>query len=445
MAVWLLAAPGKATAQAGDGWVDTFDNAAVDYWRARAVMQAPAEPADFALLTFASELLPIMEPRVLALNPDAARWLLRDRPMLGHLRDAAGRTFCYFHPPGPGRGPGDLTHHKIVAELASRALAVASALEFVENEEAAGQAYADVLRMLDRLDEDLEWASAYRRLSLLPETVSAVEGFCSREPPRQALTAVTDYLAGLDRPCFPQQAYLEKEKQTYRSWLLKDRNQARERLAALYGQAALQPAIDKLSTLSAADRSERLEAWFTEYEREMSNLATLVQEPYDKALRGIENLDKRVARLADDPSAEGVNPLLPLLLRPFAQTYQQFLAGEAIHTMLDIAVAATVQRDFTGSWPDRLEQIESFVGRSFPVDPFTGKPHRYDLRGGQAYVSTKAPSWLRRQTNMALEIALDDRRERDAKNLDKQVKVFNAERLRATMEAQAAEAAKKKK
>jgi hypothetical protein len=189
--------------------------------------------------------------------------------------------------------------------------------------------------------------------------------------------------------------------------------------------------------LSPEDRVERLGSWFDEYEQEMSDLIGLVEQPHDEALRGINALDKRMAKLAEDPAGEGVNPLLPLLLRPFAQTYEQFLAAESAYTMMDITVAAAVHRDFTGRWPKDLEELEGFTGRTFVFDPFTGEPHRYDLAGGMPEVSTRLPGWLKRQGALPEELVLKDRLERDGKALERYTKVVQAERLRAAMQEQA--------
>lgn len=439
--LWALTG-GSVLAEEPSGWVDTFDNAAFDYWRAAALMQSPAGPDKLALLEFAEDVLPYVEPRVLALNADAARWLLADRPMLAALNEGGSRNYCFFHPPGPGGG-GGTTHHRAVADLTRRALAMASAFEFVENERATAGTYVDVLRMVGRLDEDLLWVSAYQHLRLLPQVVSAVEGFCSREPPRQAVGPLADYLAGLERPCFPQAIYLKREMETYRHWLLEDPGQARERLGKMYGQAALQPAVDKLSTLPLKERTERLSTWFTEYRAEMDKLVDWVEQPHDEALKGISAMDKQVAKLAEDPSEEGVNPLLPLLMRPFAQTYEQFLAAEAAYTMMDIVTAATVHKDFTGRWPTSLDELEGFTGRTFPLDPFTGKPHEYHLSGKMPEVSAKLPGWLKRQSNLPAELVLKDRLEHDAKALDQHAKVVKAERLRAAMKEQGEQKARR--
>jgi hypothetical protein len=293
----------------------------------------------------------------------------------------------------------------------------------------------DVLRLLNRLDEDLLWVSAYQHATLLPQVVSAVEGFCSRRPPRQALAALADYLAGLDRPCFTLAAYLRKEAGNYQAWLLGDPAEVEARLNLVYGQATLRPAIDKLTTLAPADKTARLKAWLEEYGREMAGLCERVAQPHGRAVRAIEAVDERVADLAGDPSGEGVNPLIPLLMQPFARTYEHFLAAEAAYTMMDIIVAAAVHSDFTGRWPASLEELESFTGRSFPLDPFTGKPHRYRLRGELPEVSARFPGWLERQTRLPEVLGLRDRIERDAGNLERFAQAVQAERVRSALSA----------
>lgn len=396
--------------------IDSFDNAAHDYWRAAALMQPILTEDQFAYVAFLEGALLVLPPKIFSGKPDMARWLLQERPMLTALHDAGSRSHCLFYPRDKvlqAKSDFVLT----ARPLTLRGLAAAKAAEFVENPKLAAVIYTDLLRMVDHLDEDMTWMAALYGGQITQEILKDVEGFCSRAPSGESVRIIANYLTELDHPRFQMAGYIRAEAQRYEDWLLDDPRHAEKKLADLYGGAKLRPATDKLITLEFRDKEERLTAWVNDYRDTCEQLAMAVQRPYSTAVKILEKADKANAKLAADPAATGVNPLLPLLLPPTLQNYNRVTLAEAQLGMLDIAVHAAAYRDYTKVWPSSLSELERFAGREFSLDPFSEKKYLYALHKGKPRVSCRAPKEMTRNVQLLTTIDFHDRIEQDDANV----------------------------
>lgn len=409
--------PGAAPKEGESAVVDSFDNAALDYWRAAALMQPPLNKEEFDHVGFVEVTLTALPPKIFSARPSMSRWLLQERPMLSALNSGGKKPHCLFDPP---------TEHPLVEDhfslcirpLTLRALAAAKAAEFVENERLAATVYVDLFRLIDHLDEDLTWAHATSGMNILHRLIFDLEGFCGREPPDRALAILSAYFATLERPRFPMAFYMRQESLRHAQWLRMDVRTAPEKLKTLYGDAPLKPAVDKLETLEREEQKTRLDTWINEYRELCDKLAVAMEQPYERALPVLEKADERIAKLAEDPAASGVNPLLPLLVKPLADLYERMLLAEAQWTMADIAVASASYKDFTKAWPASLEELERFAARRFAPDPFSDKPFLYALHKGQPRISCRAPREMVRRQDLITTLDFYDRSESDRMNLE---------------------------
>lgn len=397
--------------------IDAFENAAMDYWRAIALMQPALSLEDLEFIEFAEVPLLVLPPGVFSRRPLVARWLLREREMLAALEEAAAKPHCLFHPP---------TQHPIVSAsfnalvpgLVLRALAVAKAAEFVENERLSASIYVSLLSMVNHLQRELTFANAQSGVVVLQQVLLDLEGFCRREPPNRALSLLSDYLSELDRPRFPIGDYLRKESERYAEWLELDIREAPAKLERIYGDTRLMPAVDKLVTLERDEQRKRLRGWVAEYRELCEKLAKVMEQPYERALSILERADEQLQKWSADPAAAGVNPLLPLLVPELVPIYERLLLAEAHWTMADIAVTAGAYKSFTRVWPASLEELQRFAGRSFAFDPFSGRPFLYALHQGQPRVSCRAPREMARRRDLVTSLDFHERQAEERANLE---------------------------
>ena len=414
LCAWLVAC-GNATAQS-----NAFDNAALDYWKAGALLRPILSQGELEAAVFIEKQLHLLPPRVFSLRPEAARWLLEERPMLLALHDGVDKPYCQFNPPGVPEP--DLTYRGVMGKVIRRALAAASAFEFIDSEGTTSRIYVDVLRLVDHLDDDMTWSSAYDAMGRLPAVQDAIAGFLSRNPARQSIEPLNEFLSGMQRPVHSIDELLREEMRGYVRGLLTDVEGIDRNVLSFYkeGEAAL--AANLLLPLDEEGKKKQLVAWLDGYQNEVSGLALAASRPYPEAIRIIEESDKRIAAMKKDPDKAQANPILPLLMPPLTRTYQQFLAAEASHTMLQILVAAAIYSDFVREWPEDLKVLEQFAGVSFAPDPFTMKPIDFDQQRDGVRVRIRAPKWIGKETRIRVEFDLDEVFERNAKNYEALVK-----------------------
>jgi hypothetical protein len=132
--------------------VGTFDNAAVDYWRALAYRRPAITERDIEIHRFIERRLPLLPPKIFVYRPEVGQWLIGERAMLQALHEGGLKSFCVFNPdPSQGRAP-DLSYQTMLRDLTRRSLAAAKAFEFVESYSATAAIYIDLFRMLDHID-----------------------------------------------------------------------------------------------------------------------------------------------------------------------------------------------------------------------------------------------------------------------------------------------------
>lgn len=398
--------------------VNTFDNAAVTYWKAAAKMQEARTPVELNARDFVDQVLPKLPPKALAYRPDVARWLVGEKAMLDELYRAGDQTVCMFSPGAESGVTPDLSHRVFLREVWNRGLASAKAQEFIDDHVGAVKTYIALLQMLNHMDADDDWASAYICISWLPELVGDLEGFFARGPPREALAPLAEYLGAQPKPVYSMRAFMRSEMRAYARWLLDEEGTLERKLAKLYGNRESMPAVNRLITLDEKGKRKTLIAWLDDYQKAVSRLTAALEKPYAQAMEGVRLMDAHVKQIQENPDQSGANLLLPLLMPPMERTYQQFVAAEAAYTLIHIMTVAATYRDFVGDWPDDLSTTEQFGGVTFSLNPFSGNPIEYSLRRGCPRIDLATPQWLDEETSAATALDLQARLERDEHNLD---------------------------
>ena len=436
--LWIaLCSAGQAAATSGEGGnrvaeVGTFDNAAYDYWRALAHRRTAGTAEEVDIARFIDQSLPALPPKIFAHRPEIGQWLIGERLMLEALHQGGLKPACAFNPAEAGWIKPDLSYPPLLRDLMRRALAVAKAFEFIGKHDAVTSIYIDLFRMLDHIDADLNWVSGYYCVRQAPVIVRHIEGYLSRTPPRAAVEPLEKYLATMDRPRYPLRKFLRREMRNYAQWLVEDLDEVERKLAGMYGDQLITPAVDRLQDLSPGKKRAQLVAWLEGYEEEIRALAAAMEAPYRQGIELIREMDRRIDGIRRDPVHPNTNPLLPLLMPPMTETLEQFLAAEAAYGMVEIMAAAAVFRDFVGEWPETREELEQFSRRSLPRDPFTGEPFAYALRRGGPRIEAAVPDWMAREENSFVRgLDLGVRRRDDEARLGKTVEILLAERRQA--------------
>jgi hypothetical protein len=397
MCLGMILLAGGVKGAEGDAVAETstFDNAAYDYWKACALIQEILTEAEFEFALFTEQDLPNLPPKSLAYQPGAGRWLLNERLMLEELHAGAGKPSCVFLRQGEATAQKIALYRGAMSRVILRALASAKAHEFVENRRATGSIYADLLRLLRHLDENGDWAAVDFTLGMLPAVLRDIEGFLTRQPPRDVVEMITRELDAAGVPRFPIQRMLEREASAYSSWLLENPSQVEAKVGGLYGDAIAKPALNELLGLDPAGDEARVREWIDEYQAEIGRLGAALALPYPEAIQIIRETDGMVAGVERQVGVEGSNPLLPLLMPPMARTYERFVAAEAHLAMVEVLCKGAIYGDFVGGWPDSIDVLDQFAGGTLPPDPFTGQPVGYDLRGALPRVQVDAPKHVR--------------------------------------------------
>jgi hypothetical protein len=122
--------------------------------------------------------------------------------------------------------------------------------------------------------------------------VRHVEGFLSRAPPRDAVEPMVTYLTGKERPHFPLRKYLRREMRNYAQWLVEDLSGVERKLATMYGNQLVTPAIDLLHALPADEKRAQLVVWLEGYEKNIQRLALALEKPYAEGVKEIHEMDR---------------------------------------------------------------------------------------------------------------------------------------------------------
>ena len=401
------------SAQAG---VSAYDNAALDYWKACALMQEILSDEVFDIVLFSEKQLRFLPPKVFAYRPKAGRWLLNERKMLEALHEGAAKPHCVYARPGPGRAAEGKIFRSAMRSLVNRALSSAKAQEFVGEHRVTASIYVDVVRLLRHLDQDEEWISAYYTINMLPLLLWEVEGFLSRAPPREAVQVLIGELSSMKRPRFPMRRMLIREAISYSTWLMESPEQVEAKISSLYQGENLKPALDPLLSVDLIEKIRIVQEWVDGYRNTMSRLGAAMGLPYTEAIQVIRKIDGQVAGAINKYAKAATNPLMPLLMPPMSKTYEQFLLAEAGFVLMELMCKAAAYNDFVRSWPDTIEILEQFSGSPLPPNPFTGKAIDYDLRGERPRARIDSPKWLK-GGNMVTEMNLRYRVETDAEQL----------------------------
>jgi hypothetical protein len=402
------------------------DNAAIDYWKAAALMQQPRTSDEVTILSFVEKQLPVLPPKVFAVYPEAGQWLLEGRGLAAVLNDAAQKRQCDFGIRS-GKGPMlNLEHLATLKALAARGLATAKAYEFYENTEGAATIYRDLLKLAEHIDDDKNLSSSLVGLEIVEWIVEDLEGFLSREPPALAVAVLDRYFQQRRRPMYKLGDYLRGAGSPFARWLLEDPTLAEQRLGVLYGRAPKRPAMERLVTLTPDKKLRRLHNWVMDYESWLIRLGDAVDQPYKTGIRAVRKMDKEKEELASSDDG-GANPLIPLLVPTMDNFYESFLLAEGQLDMAAILTYAAVYRAQMGRWPVSLEELHGEVRRRLPKDPFTGEEFYYKLIRVRPRIVTRAPKWMARK-DLVYTLDVSARKEADEMNFGRAVRGTSAAR-----------------
>ena len=396
----------QAAAEAG-----LAQNAALHYLKAAALLDTPRTELELETQDFINNELPLLPPSTLAVQPEALRALLRDRPALIALNNGARQTLCVF-PVRTGSATLDLTHLPPVRGLAYRALMLAKAYEYVDNPQGSAGVYADLFRLVEHLDQDRNVTSGLLAGDLIQLILSELEGFLSREQPPDALALLTRYFDKAPRRVLRLPTYLRDEAERHADWLLRADGRPEDKLAQLYGNSKSRPAIDKLVTLDKARKEQRLREWVEEYRKRMDAMAVAAEQPFSDGIQKMAKMDAERASLEKDRSG-GRNPLIPLLMPQGVELYQLFLLAEAQYDAAAILCHAAAARAATRTWPGGIDEINLHARGTMPADVFSGKDFYYHLNRGLPELIIRIPKKMSLQPEYLYNINFARRQRND--------------------------------
>jgi glutathione S-transferase len=432
-----LATPCAAQDDKAPKTIDLMQNAALYYWKAAGIMQTPGSPEDFAMIPFVERDVELLPPRIFASHPDALKWLLNERPMINALDHGARRPACAFPIYVEGEASLDLGHLPKMRAVARRALAVAKAFEHADNAEGAAIVYANLLRLVQHLDQDESVTSGVAAADILQRVIEQLMGFLSRGQRAQAISVLARFFAASPENIFHPGDYLRFEARRYGEWLLSSSDRAEERLNRLYGNATYKPGVEILLSLPQAEREARLRNWVDDYRHRIRAIAEALDSPYASGIAQIRELDqqKTAMRAGGTPDA---NPLIPLLVPTANSLYQRFLLAEAQFDAADVLCAAALFRAETGDWPADLPAISVLTQRVFAKDPFSGDELFYKLSSGMPTVTIRVPKWMASQPAYLYTLNLSKRLKDESNRLEDTLQKISEERQkRAEIEAKA--------
>jgi hypothetical protein len=388
---------------------DCSQNAALYYWKAAALIPSPTTPEELEFAGKADILLADVSPAIFAAQPELLQWLLTAGPMLPALHRARDCAICEFPIRTSSEPFLDLTHLPRQRALTHRAQAMAKAYEFVDNAPGAAAIYVDLLKMVQHLDQDRNLISGFVAADLLQLNLSELESFFSRNPSAEAVAPLTEYFNALPSPVFHPGNYLRDEVRRYGDWLLGDMARPEDRLNRLYRNAKSKPAVEKLITLDAKKKQERLKGWVDDYRRRMTAIAEAVDLPFASGLPRVRELDVQKDAIQASAPAPGDNPLVPLLVPTAADMYERFLLAEAQFDMLQILCAAGAYRADKGSWPTTIDDVSRHARRMMPRDPFSGDKFYYRIERGMPVIITRVPKKMMSQKKYSYLLGIHQR------------------------------------
>lgn len=405
------------------------ENAALDYWKACALLRVPRTPEETVILNFITDGMPSLPPGVLSIRSGAGRWLLEEAPAWAALADAAARPACVFSAPTGSPVP-NRDYLPYLDTLSRHALEAAKAFEYYDNKDGAATIYTSLLGLAAHLDRGNDLNACIFAADIIQHTLGGLVGFLSREPPSSAATILTRYFANLPEQTLHLDRYIEVTADRYAEWLQGDPDLMERRLETLYVNAREASAVDQLITLPRDKKIVRLEKWIEDYRARIDALAEETRKPYQLGLFNLRDLDAEKNALKEAEPGTDVNPLVPLLVPSMERAYERFLLAEAQMTMAAVVSAAALYHADLGKWPKSLEEVASFVGRTFNRDPFTGQAIQYKLRKGMPRVGVRAPKRLVEQPGIIHVIDLADRKRTDQERVEQVIKDIQTETRR---------------
>jgi hypothetical protein len=408
---------------------DLSQNAALEYWKAIALMRFPVTRQELEFYPFVEDTLINLPSQCFALRPETARWLLGDRPMIQAFSRAVTLEDCVFNlETDTGRGY-NLTHLLELRRLARRALNISKAYEYVDNTEGAAEVYANLISLCRHLDQDQNITSGLSAAEILQATVAHLEGFYARQPSLEAVEFLNHYMKSLEQPIFHLDDYIRRQARHDEQWLTSDPGRLPQRLAELYGDRTSKPALDLLMSLSKEQRAELLETWLEGYRRHMEELAVSAAKPYLLGVEMIRFLDDQIEQVPADKLSKDTNPLIPLLVNPLREQYERFLLADAQLGLAVVMSQAAHYKSLIGHWPPDMATLEKYTNRSIPLDPFSGKPFHYRLRNNEPRIIARVPKWMAAKKGTLYTIDMAERKEADKKTFQAFAKVMRKKQL----------------
>ncbi len=391
------------------------DNAALDYWKAAALMNRPRTIEQFDMTLFIRQDLPGLPPRVFSFWPEAGRWLLTEKEMIRALHDATSRTYCDFGSRrGPATGPRlDLRHIPMLRQLTDRALATAKAHAYAQDMQGAAAIYRDLFAMVANLDGDRTLASGAAAADLLQQIVVQLADFFADAPPVPATHILETYFRRTPDRLFHLGDYLRDEGYRISRWLMLDPAAAEKKLAMLYGRNPSRPGVDRLMSLPPNRKAERLQKWVMDYEDRMIRMAAACDRPFAQGISTLRRLDAENKALRTKTLPPDANPLIPLLVPEITPLYRRFTLAEGQFRAARVLTGAAAYRAAHGRWPVNLDEMHD---PALPHDPFSGEPFYYKLVQVQPYLIIRIPKRLAARQGLVYQFDFA-RRQRERKKL----------------------------
>lgn len=382
--IFVACALGAVTA----GAAPPAGNAALEYWKAVALLREPRTAEQLTYAEYVENTLPGLQPAIFNARPAVYRWVLSDLPSLQAVIRADRIGECDFQLRQPGRPEAELNHLPRLRQLCRRIGGLNLALEFAGRPAEAAAGYAGLLNLLCRLDQDATLASNLAAADLMQDVLSALEGFISRAPGPEALDILLNAARRRTKPLISPGRALRRES----AWLSKELARAPDLMAFLQrwrGRDRLGEMMD--AYLQAQGLTDaRAKKWLAEYRAAAGELADALEQPFAQGWPILQRLDAERDRQRNEPEI-GTNPLPLLLLPSGAELYERMFLANAQADLAALLCAAASAREKDGRWPADLEAAAKVLERPAPLDPFSGQPMTYQVARGRLTMGVRIP------------------------------------------------------
>lgn len=386
------------------------ENAATYYKKAIA---ARAAYPNQELLSFLCVDVSSLTPDFILEMPGAAEAILKDKDMVGFVRQGARLSDCDFEGHWSESSIEPAKNVAVMRDLARRMIAWGRYLEAQEKSgEAfsmeAATAYLDALRMgfhLDSRGTPIE--------TMIGQAVAGMAlgrggllGMMTRDPGRETAKLMLERLSAIpDRP-FDISRSLDCSRTSVqflgrlKATALKDRTALLRQIEkAAQNAGDDDPSDDELLKIPELKRlpndkdelAKLAETWAADYDRNMGLLVEASVNPYYRAKPKLDELAKRLD-VQIDGSGMGK---YEVALQPVRSSIRTVVGTARIEAQLGatkILAAACLEKATTGQFPASLDGLKKHFPKGLPIDPFTGKDFQYRIENDLPTVECEGDS-----------------------------------------------------